>query len=586
MARVFGTHEDSEMPTGLQRRAGGTYWLRRRVPLDLVEAFGRNEVVRSLRTKDPKEAKRRLAAAMHELELEFDGKRHSLLTAETVVDRPLDHISPTVIALTDLDGLRSRQLAHAAAGTLRTFRQQCHDALALLQAMLEGDVPADDDLRVIEGKRNGLRAFLSGEGATALSIKRRPLIPDGEAQNLSRQITSINWSELVRRWAAERKPRPKTLQAHQSVADQFQALVSAEPVETITRKKVIQFKDKLVEQGVTSANLRTKMSRLKTLINYGYDNDLVGVRAAEGIRLPIEKGPTRRPFDGPSLRALFEGPVHAEGYRPPQGRGEAAYWLPLIGLFTGARLEEIAHLTIDDVRPLPVGRFKQVDEWHFRFCWDEASNRQLKNAASERDVPVHPELQRLGLIEYVEELRRAGKTQLFPLLTQHRSGKRAHKWGQWFHSYLRSECAVTDRLIVFHSFRHTFKDAARDSAVPEGIQRQIMGHEGRDVADGYGGGFSREAVVKAMKQIEVPGLPRLKPEPPQSADRAPVHCRQRHRRSNRGSQRRWEEMLATAVAAEAEANRAMNAERSEFRVILDRLCPLLPAASDCKPPER
>lgn len=61
--------------TNLHRREGGTYYVRVRVPLDLVEFMGRKEVWRSLRTKDPKEAKRRCRAALDELDRTFDEQR-------------------------------------------------------------------------------------------------------------------------------------------------------------------------------------------------------------------------------------------------------------------------------------------------------------------------------------------------------------------------------------------------------------------------------------------------------------------------------------------------------------------------------
>src|SRR5690606_13158088 len=150
--------------------------------------------------------------------------------------------------------------------------------------------------------------------------------------------------------------------------------------------------------------------------------------------------------------------------------------------------------------------------WFFKFRPDAERNRSLKNLVSERTVPVHPELVRLGVIRYAMALPKDGEGQLFPLLSPHSSGKRGHKWGQWFGTYLRETCGVTDRRIVFHSFRHSLKDAGRESGVPEELQRAIMGHSPKDVAGGYGLGFSRRRIVEGMSLIKVPGLPRLTPQ--------------------------------------------------------------------------
>ena len=48
------------------------------------------------------------------------------------------------------------------------------------------------------------------------------------------------------------------------------------------------------------------------------------------------------PFELADLRVIFSTPVFTQGERPKGGKGEAAYWLPLLALFTGARLGELA----------------------------------------------------------------------------------------------------------------------------------------------------------------------------------------------------------------------------------------------------
>lgn len=60
--------------------------------------------------------------------------------------------------------------------------------------------------------------------------------------------------------------------------------------------------------------------------------------------------------------------------------------------------------------------------------------------------------------------------------------------------------------MVFHSFRHTFKDYARLAGIQEGVQRQIMGHSSGDVADNYGSGFPLHQLVEGMRHFKVPGL--------------------------------------------------------------------------------
>jgi integrase len=112
----------------------------------------------------------------------------------------------------------------------------------------------------------------------------------------------------------------------------------------------------------------------------------VGLEIASAERNPYE------PFSAPELKRLFASPVFVAGERPVGGRGEAAFWFPLIALFSGARRTEIAQLKVGAVRQGEQGI------WYFDFT-NEGEDQSLKNALSARSVPVHSELIRLGVLE-------------------------------------------------------------------------------------------------------------------------------------------------------------------------------------------
>ncbi|MGQ2989767.1 MAG: DUF6538 domain-containing protein [Brevundimonas sp.] len=457
------------MPTGLRRR-GARYYVIRRVPQDLVESYGRQAITKSLGTADYPEAKKRLALEWVRFNREFDEARRALGVVSGQANKQ------SVEPVEESRGLNKRSGTVGFAGIIN-----------LMKASLEGVTSATETGYVATPSR-------ADEGADTSAAK------------------GLTWDRLVHRWAAERTPAAKTRKAHESVAMQFLELVGKEPG-SITRSDVILFKDKLVEKGISAANLKTKLSRLKTLINYGHENRLITEKAADGVKAPKSKVKARVPFDDSALQRLFNGPVHKDGKRPLQGRGEAAFWLPLIALFSGARLEEIAGLRVNDLIELGYDAEDGTAQtaWFFQFAPDLDANRTLKNDDSERTTPVHPELVRLGLLRYADTVRASGETQLFPRLTAHQSGKRAHKWGQWFSGYLRADCGVTDQRKVYHSFRHTLKDAGRESGVSEELQRAIMGHSPKGVAGSYGLGFSRRRIVEGMNSIRIPGLPTIEP---------------------------------------------------------------------------
>jgi integrase len=149
------------------------------------------------------------------------------------------------------------------------------------------------------------------------------------------------------------------------------------------------------------------------------------VNVARGVKVRGRKVPeeARLPYDTTDLQRIFSRPVYTEAYRPLGGGGEAAYWLPLLGLFTGARLEELGQARVVDV--------KEAEGIHFLDISDAGEGKSVKTASSRRRVPIHPELERLGFLDYVEERKRAKDARLFPILKQNSYGRWTPNWSKW-----------------------------------------------------------------------------------------------------------------------------------------------------------
>ena len=171
-----------------------------------------------------------------------------------------------------------------------------------------------------------------------------------------------------------------------------------------------------------------------------------------GMKVEGRKNETesRLPYDDEDLKTIFSFPVFTESQRPRGGAGEAAKWLPLLALFSGARVEEIGQLLVSDIR--------QEDRvWYFDINTRDEGKR-VKNRASRRKVPLHPEVLRCGFLEFVGERRQSVNPRLFPDLKPDKLGQLTGLWSRWWGRYARKN-GVTDRRKVFHSFRHTFKTA-------------------------------------------------------------------------------------------------------------------------------
>jgi integrase len=94
-------------------------------------------------------------------------------------------------------------------------------------------------------------------------------------------------------------------------------------------------------------------------------------------------------FTVDEINRLFASPIFTKMERPEAGRGAAAFWLPLLSLYSGARRSELTQLTVSDVT-------KVADVVCFRFVEDTVRGKKLKTETSARTVPVHLELIKLG----------------------------------------------------------------------------------------------------------------------------------------------------------------------------------------------
>ena len=167
----------------------------------------------------------------------------------------------------------------------------------------------------------------------------------------------------------------------------------------------------------------------------------------------------RKAFTTGDLEKLFvDSPEYGKGqaFRPDY------WWIPVIGLFTGMRLEEICQLHVSDI--------KKVDGV---FCFDINDNDPQKSVKTgeQRLVPIHDALIDFGLLEYVETVK--NRKRLFPELKRinHRWG---HAFGQYFGRFKTRQGFDADHS--FHSLRHTVATRLSILGVDDFLISQLLGH--------------------------------------------------------------------------------------------------------------
>lgn len=174
-------------------------------------------------------------------------------------------------------------------------------------------------------------------------------------------------------------------------------------------------------------------------------------------------GVFERIFDQPiytgcaSWQLLFEPGPHV--YH------RAAYFGPLLAHYHGLRREEYCGLMVADVAvaaPIP---FIQVQP---------NEQRGLKTAQSERMLALHPELIRLGLLDYARALEEIGHTRLFPdLISPSSSSPLGDRY------YDEWKPGLVKLGFTPHAQRHFFNNALKQNRVHSELRADLMGHGGK-----------------------------------------------------------------------------------------------------------
>ena len=241
--------------------------------------------------------------------------------------------------------------------------------------------------------------------------------------------------------------------------------------------------------SLTTVNnhLRRSSSFLNWIRDQGYD--ITNPLSRMKVKQTRARKSCRVPFTNSDLNLMYSTPVFTN-HRFSQ---DYQFWLPLLGLYTGARLEELCQLHVSDI---------QLEETIPNICIDDRfSGQKIKSESSRRQIPIHKELLALGFADFVRCKHDLGQTMLFGYLVPQRN-KYGHQPSKWFGRY-KTGIGITDSRKVFHSFRHTLAERLRQKRVNDYEIKAILGHAtGSITHDIYGSDQTAlDAIQEALHEL-------------------------------------------------------------------------------------
>jgi integrase len=368
-----------------------------------------------------------------------------------------------------------------------------------------------------------------------------PLVPPSSDSSDEDPVPTL--SEMLAIWRKRTNPKEKEWSDRALYINRFIQTFGNLRVDEVKKKHIREFRDLHMEVP-KSVPHQLRGTPLNELIDYGKQHPEVAHLAwhtintkaigslqavlrlavkegycefnvASGMHLDRERDPkksVRLPFSPEQICQLFAAPEFTSG-QPlfAGGCGEAGYWLPILSLYTGARVEELAQLDVADIKN-HVG----IDYFDITIL-ENAPDRDedpieyqksLKNQNARREVPLHPDLITLGFLTYVNEMRRAGHRRLFPMIRSYR-GRNSKNIGRWLNRLLDKR--VSDRPeYTYHSLRHVFAGVLRNEAPIQGILEKVInglvGHVGGQTSDKYGLPHVLRSRQHAVNFFQIEGL--------------------------------------------------------------------------------
>ena len=526
---------------GLRPR-NGKWYVRVRVPKDVVDIIGKVEISRSLFTSDRRLAESKYFAVRAELDRRFAAarRRPPMLTAGEAKRMVLEHFSKGERAAVEqhynnfdpvtLEVIHEAEFEFGMASSgaeEEVMAGICQEADGILiengwpvrhsqdvlgETFKEADIDKSNPAYIalctyvrrawVERERRRL-ARLKGED---LAVSADPMFAGiggssrpVERVTVDRPAAAPTLTTIFEKWKAERKPPSKTVHEWGTAVRRFTEVCGDLRVDAITTVCVRDFKDALLDLPVVlKRDLRgktvpqvlaaTKTQDASRLSAGTVNKQLTAVRTL--LSWCASNGYVE---SNVAAKLSVSVPKNKDGGRRPYSAEDMRALM--VGLHEYSNSEPskfwlplLAAFTgarLEELGQLSASDVCRRDGIDYIDINADGDGKSLKTRSSRREVPLHPELVRCGFLNHVERRRAVGGGFLFPDLKPDQHGVLTGNFSKWWGHHARGR-GIDDHRKVFHSFRHGFKQACRAAGIGEEVHDALTGHSGGGVGRSYG----------------------------------------------------------------------------------------------------
>ena len=273
-------------------------------------------------------------------------------------------------------------------------------------------------------------------------------------------------------------------------------------------REIIETSKKEKLKPIATKTIRNKLISINAFLDYAIEYEYLDknrLRYKVSISTEdLEDDKNRKEFYSEQLFSLFyKSKWYSEDLEENLKTYPSKIWIPLVLLFTGCRLNEIAQIYTRQIT--------EKEGVHFFRIEDKYEDQKLKNKSSKRKIPIHPTLIDLGILKFIEKQQKENKRRLFSELYFTEGKGYGNAFSKQFNnkkfkfSWLDKKAIKKledeEILLDLHSFRHNFSGSLK-GLIEDGLLEYFMGHSQNSQTQKRYGDYRTEVVIEAISKSD------------------------------------------------------------------------------------